>query len=296
MKIVIFILSTSILHSYCAAQTNAFAPLGATWYYDDIYDIDTDDTIYITGYNQVESISDTLISDKICRKLKFSYIDSEGLLDPENNYYYLYENNEKVYFHLEEKFLLLYDFSGDDWYAHDIFYESGDSTLITVDSVTFELYDGVSLKTIHTHHDLGSNLFFLSNKVVEKIGPLCYLFLYNGGDDSFPPTNLRCYKDSEIDIRINPDIACDSLIPEITNLQSTTPININIYVHDHIVHLMNILEPIEVTLINLLGEEVVDSFIITHDISFNCSNLITGSYIIILKNSNNIYSQQILIL
>ncbi len=296
MKIFIFLFFAAIFNNYCTAQTNDFAPLDATWYYDDIYDIDTDDTLYITGYNQVESILDTLISDKICRKLKFSYIDSEGLLNPGNNYYYLYEDNGKVYFHSEDKFLLLFDFSGENWYAHDIFYESGDSTLIFVDSVTFELYDGVSMKTLHTHHDLGSNLFFPSNKVIEKIGPLCYLFLYNGGDDSFPPTNLRCYKDADFDIRINPDIACDLLIPEITNLPTTLPLHINIYVHDNVVHLENILEPIEVTLINILGEEVVNSFIITSDMNFNCSNLITGTYIIILKNSNNIYSQQILIL
>lgn len=281
--------------TYCLAQTNNFAPLGATWYYDDIYDINTDDTIYITGYNQVESISDTLITDKICGKLKFSYVDSEGVLDPENHYYFMYENNEKVYFYLEDRFLLLYDFSGDDWYAQDIYYEFGDSSFISVDSVTFELYDGVLLKTIHTHHDVGSNLFFLSNKIIEKIGPLCYLFLYHGGDDSYRPSNLRCYKDSELDIHINPDFASDSLIPEITDLQTTLPFNIKIYSYGNTVQLENIFEPIEVSLINMLGEKVVNPFIVTTDMSFNCSNLISGTYIIILKNSNNVYAQQILI-
>jgi len=281
--------------TYCLAQTNNFAPLGATWYYDDIYDINTDDTIYITGYNQVESISDTLITDKICRKLKFSYVDSEGVLDPENHYYFMYENNEKVYFYLVDRFLLLYDFSGDDWYAQDIYYEFGDSSFISVDSVTFELYDGVLLKTIHTHHDVGSNLFFLSNKIIEKIGPLCYLFLYHGGDDSYRPSNLRCYKDSELDIHINPDFASDSLIPEITDLQTTLPFNIKIYSYSNTVQLENIFEPIEVSLINMLGEKVVNPFIVTTDMSFNCSNLISGTYIIILKNSNNVYAQQILI-
>ncbi len=282
--------------TYCLAQTNNFAPLGATWYYDDIYDINTDDTIYITGYNQVEFISDTLITDKICMKLKFSYVDSEGVLDPENHYYFMYENNEKVYFYLEDRFLLLYDFSGDDWYAQDIYYEFGDSSFISVDSVTFELYDGVLLKTIHTHHDVGSNLFFLSNKIIEKIGPLCYLFLYHGGDDSYRPSNLRCYKDSELDIHINPDFASDSLIPEITDLQTTLPFNIKIYSYSNTVQLENIFEPIEVSLINMLGEKVVNPFIVTTDMSFNCSNLISGTYIIILKNSNNVYAQQILIL
>lgn len=62
-------------------QTNNFAPLGATWYYSDIYNIDYDYTMYVTGYNKVESIADTNIDGINCRELKFSFVNPTGGLE-----------------------------------------------------------------------------------------------------------------------------------------------------------------------------------------------------------------------
>ncbi len=95
------------------SQTNNFAPIGATWWYSDIYGIDYDDTLYITGYNKVESMSDATIDGIQCRELEFSFYDASGNLDGEI-LRYVYENNEKVYFYDEDTFLLVYDFTGED--------------------------------------------------------------------------------------------------------------------------------------------------------------------------------------
>lgn len=218
MKFTGFFFMLFLLNQLGIAQSNNFAPIGATWYYSDIYDIDYDDTIYITGYNMVESVADTIIEGIACRKLKFTYIDAEGNLNPYTNYHYLYEDSDKVFCLIEDNFKLIYDFSGDNWYAHDILYETGDSVLMEVDSVTMELYDGVLLKTIHTRTNFDGNFYYISNKIVEKMGPLCYLFLYSGTDDSHPPSGLRCYNEDAISIQISAAISCDSLTPEITSI------------------------------------------------------------------------------
>lgn len=49
MKNYTFLIIAIFFIDRCFSQTNNFAPIGATWYYSDIYDIDYDDTLDITA-------------------------------------------------------------------------------------------------------------------------------------------------------------------------------------------------------------------------------------------------------
>lgn len=84
MKLALILVSlVFLMHQQAFSQTNNFAPIGATWYYSDIYDIDYDDTLDITGCNKVESIADTNIGGINCRELKFSFVNPTGGLEGE---------------------------------------------------------------------------------------------------------------------------------------------------------------------------------------------------------------------
>lgn len=293
MKLPLILVSlVFLMHQQAFSQTNNFAPIGATWYYSDIYDIDYDDTLYITGYNKVESIADTNIGGINSRELKFSFVNPTGGLESEIKYY-VYENNEKVYFLIGDKFKLVYDFSGADWFAHDVYYNSGDSTLIEVDSVTMDLYDGVLLKTIHTHINFDYNLLFVSNKIVETMGPLCYMFLYNGADDSFPPSGLRCYADDAIDVQISETMPCDSLTPEITAIhQIKNELGINVYPNPSngivFVDCSNInSKDNNILIIDITGKQIYSSQLTAQVVNkIDISSLPNGIYIAQIKNGD----------
>lgn len=293
MKLPLILVSLFILiHQQAFSQTNNFAPIGATWYYSDIYDIDYDDTLDITGYNKVESIADTTIGGINCRELKFSFVNPTGGLESELMHY-VYENNEKVYFLIGDKFKLVYDFSGADWFAHDVYYNFGDSTLIEVDSVTMELYDGVLLKTIHTHINFDYDFFYVTNKIVETIGPLGYMFLYHGTDDSFPPSGLRCYTDDAHDIQISESLPCDSLTPEITAInQIKNELGINVYPNPSngaiYVDCSNInSNDNNIIIIDITGKQIYSSQLTAQVINkIEISSIPNGLYIAQIKNEN----------
>ncbi len=275
-------------------QTNNFAPIGATWHYHDIYGIDFDDTVYITGYNKIVCEIDTLIEGITCRKLHSSYFDPGGYLDQEK-FYYTYESDGKVYFYVDGKFVLLYNFTGENWYAHDVFYGSGDSVLITVDSVVFELYDGSLLKTLYIQSDITSSLLFPSNKLVEKIGPFCYLFLRNGGDDSFPPSGLRCYEDDEISYYVNESYACDSLTPEVTDIEVMHSAPFTITYNGYELSIIGICSDANLFIFNTQGQ-IIKEFKSSVDIHLNLETFPSGNYVLSLQSSNKNYSHKIVIL
>ncbi len=145
---------------------------------------------------------------------------------------------------------------------------------------------------MYVHSDFTSNLSFISNRIVEKIGPLCYLFLYNGGDDSFPPSGLRCYEDSEINYHINETIACDSLTPEITDIGLIKNNPFEVYFNNTIISITGIKDNTEIFLINNLGQSILHRTV-KDDTEINIENTLRGNYILLLKTGNNIYSHKI---
>lgn len=58
--IVLFLVFSVFVQSY--SQTNEFAPIGATWWYNYEY-------FSGSGYLQLQSVSDTVISGVNCRKI-----------------------------------------------------------------------------------------------------------------------------------------------------------------------------------------------------------------------------------
>lgn len=276
----LFLLHVSIVLS---AQTNNFAPIGATWYYTDIDGIDYDDTLYTAGYTRAESVGDAIIDGIACRQITFTgYLSTGEIYDISD--YYCYENEDKVYFHDGTAFKLLYDFSGDNWYAWDIFYFGEDSTEIIVDSVKYEDYDGTLLKTLYVHDDFTTSFTWLGNKITERLGGASFMFMYYGADDTYFPSGLRCYSDSVVNFT-NTESPCDSLIPEIVTVEELPAATISLFQSGDMLQINGANINASVSLMNLNGQTICN-VTFSENTTINLPALSTGIYFVVINDKS----------
>jgi hypothetical protein len=187
----------AVLVQFCFGQ-NEWAPVGAKWYYDYPGDIGW------LNYTTIESVGDTIIQGKNCRILQM-----ERNFDSLRTYTY-YDSN-KVWVYEKGIFYKLYDFDaipGDTWEVIDIFHRCQNDSISTVrvDSIGSVTINDKVLKYIvvsflptggfnwgfECYGDVGE-----PNKIIEKIGPLGYMFPQNFCIiDYYYGCSLRCYSDS----------------------------------------------------------------------------------------------------
>lgn len=280
-----------VLWQTAFSQTNNFAPLGATWYFRDI-DGEVNYPPYNTyGYNKIESITDTLIDGILCHKLLSTFVNSTGETTRVESYY-TYEDSNKVYFYNEDRFKLLYDFSGANWYAHDVFYGIGDSILQIVDSVKYESIGDELYKVIYLYWEPGTPFSFPGNRIVERLGSTSYLFLLDALDDTYPPLGLRCYQDSLFNFIADSTIACDTLIPEIVDIQSNNVSHFNVFHQGCNLHVTGIKTLTTIHLLSPAGQRLLE--VETYgDISIQIDHIPKGFYILLLETGDNMYAQKI---
>lgn len=128
--IIFYLLFLFLLPKTYAQQTFEYFPIGTHWAYSYAY-------ISYGGYYQMEVIEDTIIQDKICKKLKTknAWQSYTPWIISSNCCMYFYQENEKVFYFHNDAFRQLYDFSlGAGEY---ILFETpqGDSIYQKIDSV-----------------------------------------------------------------------------------------------------------------------------------------------------------------
>jgi len=222
----IFIVSLLFcINSICATAQVEWAPIGAKWYNTH----QSGDIPGLVEYFTYESVKDTMVGDKDCRKLEIYYYAK----DNEPIYWgmeLLHQDEEKVYTYHSGDFHILYDFSlvvGDtleSYILNSVYpsYHNPESVprrfFYTVKVIGDTLIDGVALKYqklegLHIPDLSDFYHFWIGGKVIEKIGSLVMLLGEISPRVEMPPWwgPLRCYEDNEISFKTNTDLACDTI-------------------------------------------------------------------------------------
>jgi len=275
----------SILFAF-TLQMNAqdFAPIGSIWHY-------TQGTLNpnVTSFKTLESISDTVISGIICKKI----IEVERYFDTINvSYRYMYSENDSVFFYADDNFHLLYDFGAME----------GDTVVLDY----FKTYDGTPLKMIidSTSSTLVNDqerkiqyitcgdgiLIEFGNHAIEGIGNTSFMFPTLDGSLDGP---LRCYQDNNTALFLNPfhpnygwnHEDCEEIKTGISENGSDEGISIFPNPTSCCISIKNIDKPFAYKLYNLNGK-IVLSGIATESTEIRITGLSQGIYFIELESEN----------
>lgn len=247
------------------SQTNNFAPIGATWYYDDY--VNNCITFPDCGYYKMESVGDTLIDGKNCRILKETYFMTYFKPDTQ---YIIYEDLGIVYLFDEGAFHELYNFNavaGDTittfaepfngYYSFSDFMFS--EFKYVIDSVYTELIDGELLRIQNTTAlGVGDGWGFWSGPmIIEKIGSIgMFLGIPNEINIEYGGF-LRCYSEDGFFYK-NPDYDndCDFITEVSDQIQKSFEIFPNPVQNYFILETAKELDVSKLKLTNACGQNV----------------------------------------
>jgi hypothetical protein len=193
-----------------AAQVE-FAPLGATWYFED----NSPPLPWKLAYIKVEVTGIDTIQGRACKRIESKNIF--GGSDWGCSYYapllHTFEKDGRVYAYQNGSFDLLYDFNatvGESWVIKTPPLIWGDSLVVLVDSISFISVNGNLLKVQHVSNPgvpIGALLVW-DSRIIESIGntgfitpqwPTCDPWIFG----------LRCYQDDSLDLHFV-TFPCDS--------------------------------------------------------------------------------------
>jgi hypothetical protein len=198
---IIIILFCFYIDIYC----QAFAPIGATWYYTVSFAFEGD-----IRYSKIESIGDTIINSKSCKILKKSI--REGCSNRSYIEFFHENDSGEVFFYDSGlvTFQKLYDFNavvGDSWnikltYNDGIELKIVDSVNYYIESISYLNINGYNLKVFHTKVESYKDFYTVNlskSKIIENIGDVNSMFPWNIWfcDDNYI-SGLRCYEDNII--------------------------------------------------------------------------------------------------
>lgn len=189
--------------------TQDWAPIGANWHYSEEFSFWNE---YDEDYIKFESVKDTLIEGKSCRKITKRH---QIVCNDRPNIEYMYSENGKVYFFDPNfnTFQMLYDFDAeqfDSWMIliDDILLRNADTLNIIVDSIDIIDVNGTELKQFYVTYQFIYDYFnegnidtlLYSSRIIENIGDVFYMFNYTPAwamtcDGNFSK-GLRCYEDT----------------------------------------------------------------------------------------------------
>ena len=280
------------------SQTNNFAPIGATWYYDDY--LNECPTTPDCGYYIMESVDDTLIDGKNCRLLNETYYTP--YYDIPDTQYIIYEDLGIVYLYDEGTFHELYNFNADagdtittfaeafNGYYGFIDYTFSEFRYI-IDSVATGLIDGELLRIQYTRAlEAGDGWgFWEGPMIIEKIGSIG---MFLGIPNIIYPEYgafLRCYSEDGFFYK-SPDY--DNDCDFITSVNNQIPASIEISPNPA-KNILTINSPftkkINPVIINAFGE-VCDYKVISEELftsTIDISRLPAGIYFLSLEDEKN---------
>lgn len=191
-----------------------FAPIGATWYYEQEPWIPWWKLIYY----KVEVTGIDTIQGRACKRIESR--DFQGDLEAGCSYhnatFYTYEKDGRVYIYYDGSFSVLYDFNakvGDSWAIRTPYFDwsMADSLIVQVDSISYLSVGNDTVKVQHVSHPDVSpgGLLVWGPMIIEGIGnngfilpqwPTCDPWIYG----------LRCYADDSLDLHFV-SYPCDSI-------------------------------------------------------------------------------------
>lgn len=190
------------------AQTHEFAPVGAEWYYERFY---LEGWNYTgVAYDRFRSLRTVVINGWECKEIElYQHLDEYGLENPHTVFYYITQEEDRVYEVEDGQRLLLYDFGknpGESWYAPKY-----DVEVYVVDTSTMTLEDGSIRKVMETSLS-GNGLpdYLYLNNIIEGIGLDMSLFPFVELDG--PPQSIhdyiRCYSENGVPLIVS-ETECD---------------------------------------------------------------------------------------
>jgi len=287
-SLILLILISITIQSY----TQEFAQIGSIWHY-------TQSTINpdVTSFKTIESISDTTINGIQCKKM----IEVERYLDTLNiSHYYMYSENDSVFFFADNDFHLLYDFganSGDTIILD--YFETGYGTPLQmiIDSIGTIMVSGQERKIQYITCGDGFVIEF-GHHVIDGIGNTYFMFpTYDGTIDG----PLRCYQDDSIDVFLNPFHGyygwnhqdCEEIITGIEEIVNNEIISVFPNPTKSSVSIQNIDKGTAYKIFNISGEILING-IISESNEINMKGLSKGIYFIELKNDNTLTIKKII--
>jgi hypothetical protein len=250
------------------SQTYEFAPVGAKWYFS-VEDWDFwNEPIYY--YSTVESIKDTIIDGKHCRKLSNDMI--------------FYQNmGDSIFLHTSgTSFSLLYDFSAE---VGETFYCEYCNTDVKVESVTLEYYFGSFRKMFEYTSIDNTQCNWDFDMVVEGVGSLVGLFYPNPALADWVPTyNLSCYKDPSSNFLTLDNTPCN-IVGVKENEQQKFSIYPTLFNNEIYIENNSNKGSLQVLIFNSMGQIIYSSPLLEKTI--NTSNFSSGIYLVKIVDSNS---------
>ena len=299
-RFILFLVCSIALRSY--SQTNEFAPIGATWWYNYEY-------FSGSGYLQLQSVGDTVIGGVNCRKITKTLVQKD-LSNPDavvDTFYldneYVYSDLGVVYNYRLNSFYTLYDFSAaihDTWEVGGVsnFGDCDSTGFIQVDNVNTVLMGGVELTQLFTSSVDDDYWNFGTLPVIERIGSLSYLFAHPNSCliDFYEGGNLRCYYDNEIGyVQIDSTTTCDFVLSsnEIP-VASTLAISPNPFSSVLNIKLPDNYSNSIITIYNLNGSILYQTTTCNSTIDISTDNLIPGVYLLYVLDNHIQYHCKII--
>lgn len=224
-KLIYTIVWLLLIAAFTSSAQTEWAPIGAKWY--NTYQ--SGDIPGLVEYFTYESVKDTVVDGKDCRKLEIYYFAK----DSEPVYWgmeLLHQDGEKIYTYHSSDFHILYDFTltvGDtlesfilnslypsslnpDNLPRRAFYQVSETGDTLIDGVTLKFQ---KLESIYLPELSDDYSFWIGGKVIERVGSLAMLLGEIDPRVEMPPWwgSLRCYVDNEISFKINPVMVCDTV-------------------------------------------------------------------------------------
>lgn len=298
--IVLFLVFSISVQSY--SQTNEFAPIGATWWYNYEY-------FSGSGYLQLQSVSDTVISGVNCRKITKTLVQKD-VSNPDavvDTFYldneYVYSDLGVVYNYRLGAFYTLYDFNaavGDTWAVSGVsnFGDCDSTGFIQVDNVNTVLIEGFELTQLFTCSVDDDYWNFGTLPIIERIGSLSYLFAHPNSCllDFYEGGNLRCYYDNEIGyVQIDSTTTCDFVLSsnEITAATSIA-ISPNPFSTELKIKLPENFVNSIITIYNLNGSILYQTTTCNSTIKISTNNIIPGVYFLHVLDNHIQYHYKII--
>lgn len=300
IKIILALLAICFFNSALMKDTYAqnWAPTGAVWYYSNGENIFSQDQ----GYFKVESIGDTLVLGKTCKKLLVTRVNHNN-----NSFIYgleiMYSSGDTI-FRLSDnnQFYVLYNFSaqpGDTWivrsYDHCLGYDT--SATIRLDSVSNTIINSQTLKILYTTTINGYLSYGYRGPIIEKLGATYHWMLPGdwGMCDFDIRAGLRCYEDSIFGFyQSNISPSCEYLVSTGVNelLLQNFDIGIfpNPFTSSAIIYLSENIptstEKFQLTIFDLVGQKVKEVQVNEKQTTLYRDNLPDGIYFYRLKEEN----------
>ncbi len=289
-----------------------FASVGTKWYYDYNY-------FWTSGYVLIESVSDTIIGNMVCRKLSkskaiYNQVEDnvyEGIF----GYEYITQINDSIMIYRNGEFKKLYDFGaevGDTLIipGHDYDPALTNGQGVVVDKGTIEL-DGQTLRYIDLKHSYDleecpwafscyvnyNNSHYNTVRICERIGNISGYLLPEPYyiADAEEGGALRCYSDNVMSVSFQ-DKVCDYIVSvdEISSQGSINifpnPANDNITIEltadCHTIEIYDSFGRV------LMSQQVTES--LSHQVvDIDISKYPSGLYLVVVKDDNNRYYKRI---